>query len=125
MTKPRVARIWQGRTPESGANEYAEYLYEEGVKKLRSTKGNLGVQVLRQIQNGEAKFITISYWGSRDEIRAYAGDDIERTHHLPKDTQYLLELPPFVQHFDVLVNEWGTQPAKRSKAPRRKRRTGR
>ena len=33
---------------------------------------------------GIAEFKAISYWGSRDEIRAYAGDDIEKTHHLPK-----------------------------------------
>jgi heme-degrading monooxygenase HmoA len=144
MTKPRVARIWQGRTPDSTAEEYAEYLYEEGVKKLRSTKGNLGVQVLRQMRHGEATFMTISYWGSRDEIRAYAGDDIEKTHHLPKDAEYLLELPPYVQHFDIIVNEWGSavssakgkaaghrkvgksaRAARQKKAVRRTRRSGR
>ncbi len=106
MTKPRVARIWQGRTPEAKAEEYAAYLYEEGVKKLRSIKGNLGVQVLRQVRDGEATFMTISYWGSRDEIHAYAGEDIENTRHLPRDAEYLLELPPHVQHFEVIVDEW-------------------
>jgi len=102
-----VARMWQGRTREAIAEEYAQYLYEEGVKKLRSTQGNLGVQVFRQVEGGIARFITISYWSSRDEIKAYAGADIEKTHHLPKDPQYLLELPPTVQHFEVLVDEWG------------------
>jgi heme-degrading monooxygenase HmoA len=109
MLKPVVARMWQGRTRESIAEIYAEYLYEEGVKKLRSTKGNLGVQVFRQVHGGIANFITLSYWGSRDEIRAYAGADIEKTHHLPKDPEYLLELPPTVKHFEVLVNEWGRE----------------
>jgi heme-degrading monooxygenase HmoA len=109
MPKPGVARMWQGRTRESIAEIYAKYLYEEGVKKLRSTKGNLGVQVFRQMQDGIANFITISYWGSRDEIKAYAEADIEKTHHLPKDPEYLLELPPTVRHFDVLVNEWSRE----------------
>ena len=104
--KARVARIWRGRTREALAEEYAEYLYEEGVKKLRATKGNLGVQVFRRVEGGVAHFTTISYWSSRDEIRAYAGDDIEKTHHLPKDKDYLLELPPHVEHHDVLVDEW-------------------
>lgn len=106
--KPAVARIWQGRTPAASADRYAAYLYEEGVKKLRATKGNLGVQVFRRTHGGVAEFMTISYWGSRDEIGAYAGDDIEKTHHLPKDAEYLLELPPHVLHFDVLVDEWTT-----------------
>lgn len=106
MPKPAVARMWQGRTRESIVERYTKYLYEEGVKKLRATKGNLGVQVFRRIHDGIAEFITISYWGSREEIRAYAGDDVEKTHHLPKDAEYLLELPPTVKHFDVLVSEW-------------------
>jgi heme-degrading monooxygenase HmoA len=104
--KPAVARIWEGRTRAAIADTYAAYLYEEGVKKLRATKGNLGMQVLRRVRGDVAEFMTISYWGSRDEIRAYAGPDIEKTHHLPKDPEYLLELPPHVKHFDVLVNEW-------------------
>lgn len=112
MRKPVVARMWQGRTREATAEMYAEYLYEEGVKKLRATKGNLGVQVFRDVRAGIATFITLSYWGSREEIQAYAGAEIEKTHHLPKDAEYLLELPPTVRHFDVLVNEWsGEGPA--------------
>ena len=68
LPKPAVARIWQGRTREAIADKYAEYLYDEGVKALRATKGNLGVQVFRRMHDGIAEFITISYWGSRDEI---------------------------------------------------------
>lgn len=112
MRKPAVARMWQGRTRETIAEMYAQYHYEEGVKKLRAIKGNLGVQVFREVHGGIATFVTLSYWSSRDEIRAYAGADIEKTHHLPKDPEYLLELPPTVRHFDVLVNEWsGEGPA--------------
>ena len=84
---------------------YAEYHHEEGVKKLRATRGNLGVQVFRRTHGGITEFMTISYWASRDEIRAYAGADIEKPHHLPKDGEYLLELPSHVKHFDILVNE--------------------
>jgi heme-degrading monooxygenase HmoA len=112
MPKPVVARIWEGRTRESVAEAYAKYMYEEGVKKIRATKGNLGVQVFRRTHGGIAEFMTISYWGSRDEIRAYAGHDIQKPHHLPKDEEYLLELPSEVKHFDILVSEWsetGTQ----------------
>lgn len=105
MPKPAVARIWEGRTRASIAEEYAAYLHEHGVKKLKATKGNLGVQVFRRSHDGVAEFMTISYWASRDEIRAYAGDDIEKTHHLPKDPEYLLELPSHVKHFDILISE--------------------
>ena len=112
MRDPIVARRWQGRTREAIAEAYAAYHHEEGVKKLRATKGNLGVQVFREVRDGIASFITISYWGSREEIRAYAGADIEKPHHLARDAEYLLELPSTVRHFEVLVNEWsGEGPA--------------
>jgi hypothetical protein len=96
MPKPAVARIWEGRTRESVASEYAAYLYEHGVKKLRATQGNLGVQVFQRTRDGIAEFMTISY---------YAGNEIENTHDLPKDREYLLEPPPFVKHYDVLFSE--------------------
>jgi heme-degrading monooxygenase HmoA len=105
MAKPKIARMWQGRTQASMADAYEKYHYEEGVRKLRSIQGNLGVQVLRQVQDGIAIFITISYWGSLKEIEAYAGADITKPHHLPKDAEFLLELPSTVEHFDVLVDE--------------------
>jgi heme-degrading monooxygenase HmoA len=105
MPKPAVARIWEGRTGAQVAEEYAAYLHEHGVKKLRATPGNLGVQVFRRVHDGIAQFMTISYWGSRDAIRAYAGDDIEKTHHLPRDAEYLLELPPYVKHYDILIGD--------------------
>ena len=102
-----IARVWQGRTRASVADEYMAYMYDQGVKKLRSTPGNLGVQVLRRIDGEIAEFTTISYWSTRDEIRAYAGDDIGKPHHLAEDPDYLLELPREVKHFDIAVSEWG------------------
>jgi heme-degrading monooxygenase HmoA len=86
------------------ADEYAAHLYEEGVKKLRSTKGNLGVHVFRQIHEGIAEFITISYWESRDAIRGYAGEDIEKPRDLPQDPKFLLGNDT-VKHFDILFSE--------------------
>jgi heme-degrading monooxygenase HmoA len=105
VSRPAVARIWEGRTRASIAEEYAAYLYEHGVKKLRATKGNLGVQVFRRTREGVTEWMTISYWSSRDEIRAYAGEDIEKPHHLDKDPEYLLELPTHVKHFDIVIDE--------------------
>jgi heme-degrading monooxygenase HmoA len=101
-----VARIWHGRTPEAKADEYARYLYDESVRKFESIKGCLGVQVFRQTRDGTAEFMVISYWESRDAIRGFAGEDIRKTRHLPRDPEYLLELEPTVEHFDVLVSEW-------------------
>jgi len=98
--------MWHGQTPEAKADEYTKYLDEQGVRKLRQIKGNLGVQMFRRIDKGVADFYVISYWPDREAIRAYAGEDIDRTHILPRDPEYLLEVEPYVKHFDVIINEW-------------------
>lgn len=101
-----VARIWHGRTRTSKADEYYEYLKEAGIKKIRAIAGNLGVQVLRRTDKDVTEFTVISYWESMDAIRKYAGADVEKTHNLPKDPEYLLELEPTVKHYNVVLDEW-------------------
>jgi heme-degrading monooxygenase HmoA len=95
-----VAREWKGRAAPARADEYHRYLLG-GVAKLRSVPGSLGVQVMRRNEAGAVEFTVISYWESREAIKAYAGQDIEKPHHLPKDREMLLELPTHVLHYDV------------------------
>ncbi len=104
QSKKVVARMWHGRTLTSRADEYYAYLKEAGIDKIEAIEGNLGAQVLRRTNGKTTQFIVISYWESRDAIKKFAGEDIEKTHFLPKDPQYLLELEPKVKHFDVLYD---------------------
>lgn len=99
-----VAREWKGRVAPARADEYHRYLLG-GVAKLRSTRGCLGVQVMRRDEAGAVEFTVISYWESREAIKAYAGEDIEKPHHLPKDRELLLELPTRVLHYDVTYTD--------------------
>ena len=96
-----TVRIWQGKVPEAKADEYVKYMLETGIKKIQSTAGNLGVQVLRHTEQGITEFTTISYWESREAIHRFAGDDIEKPNHLPKDPDYLIELPQRVHHYEL------------------------
>jgi hypothetical protein len=41
-------------------------------------------------------------WESFDAIRRFAGEDYEKAHYYPEDRDFLLELEPFVEHYDVL-----------------------
>jgi heme-degrading monooxygenase HmoA len=105
MSKNKIARIWHGRTKTAKADEYYVYLNEAGIQKIKAIQGNLGVQVLRKSQGDITEFTVISYWESKDAIRKFAGDDIEKTHNLPRDPEYLLELEPHVQHYEVVLDD--------------------
>ena len=95
-----VAREWKGRVTAARSDEYYQYLLE-GVKKVRSTPGNLGVQVMRRNEESAVEYKVISYWESREAIKAFAGQDIEKPRHLPRDREFLLELPTRVLHYDL------------------------
>ncbi len=95
-----VAREWRGRVAPARADEYYLYLLH-GVTKIRSIPGSLGVEVMRRDETGAVEYVVISYWESRRAIEAYAGQDIEKPHHLPRDREFLLELPTRVLHYDV------------------------
>jgi heme-degrading monooxygenase HmoA len=93
--RARVARIWRGRTRRERADEYEAYNYEVGVKPLIRTA--LGVQCLREDRENETEFVTISYWESLEAMSRFTGSDPTRVHHLPRDSEFLIELPDRVQ----------------------------
>ena len=99
----RIARIWRGRTTRAKADEYAIYLRDEGVTPLLEKA--LGAQMFREDRETETEFVTISYWESVAAMSRFAGPDPRRIHHLPRDAEFLIELPAGVQVLEILVNE--------------------
>ena len=102
-----IARVWKGRTPAEKGVEYFDYLKETGVEQYGSTQGNLGVYVLRLVENGVAEFLLLTLWDSPEAIGRFAGPNPERAVYYPKDEEYLLELEPNVTHYDVLLAPGG------------------
>jgi heme-degrading monooxygenase HmoA len=102
--EPRVAREWRGKVIGTRAAEYQQYLFDQGIVKLSQIEGNLGVQMFRIEDGGTTEFVVISYWPNLDAIRKYAGNEIEKPHHLPRDPEFLISLPEKVRHYQVLVD---------------------
>jgi heme-degrading monooxygenase HmoA len=100
-----VARMWHGRVSVAKAQEYTTYITEAGLNKIRKINGNLGLQMFRRTENEVAEFYVISYWKSRDAIRNFAGNDIEKASFLPRDREYLINPELRVKHFDVVVDK--------------------
>ena len=103
---PMVARIWHGRTPADKADEYRQYLFDVGVKKIASLPGNRGVQMMVAKTADQGEFMVISYWESVEAIKGYAGANYTQVHDLPRDKEFLIDHEPLVRHFDLAVNLW-------------------
>jgi hypothetical protein len=101
-SQPRIARIWRGRTTRERADEYARYLYENGIRPLEEKA--LGVQLFREDRETESEFVTISYWESVAAMSRFTGGDPNRIHHLGRDPEFLIELPEGVQVLDIVAS---------------------
>ncbi|MET7280814.1 hypothetical protein ABZS29_21425 [Kribbella sp. NPDC005582] len=98
-----TARMWRGRVPTDKAAEYAEIVERTGMTGYRSTPGNEGAQLLtRDLGDGQTEIVTLSWWTDLDQIRAFAGDDIEAAKYYPEDDDYLLDREATVTHFEVM-----------------------
>ncbi len=102
MTKPTIARIWRGRTRRERADEYADYLYEHGIRPLEEKA--LGVQLFREDRETESEFVTVSYWENVEAMSRFAGEDPRRIHHLERDAEFLIELPEKVQVLEIVTS---------------------
>jgi heme-degrading monooxygenase HmoA len=99
--------------------EYLDYLKRTGLKDYRRTPGNLGASILLRNEEKETEFLIVSLWRSMEEIKKFAGKEVERARYYPRDREFLLELEPNVKHYHVA---FGSQQRRTSVArPRKKR----
>lgn len=98
-----VVRTWRGWTRAEDADRYAEYVAETGLKEYRATPGNRGAWILRRTEGDRCEFVTVSVWDSLDDVRGFAGDDVERAVFYPEDDEFLVARELTVDHWEL----WG------------------
>jgi heme-degrading monooxygenase HmoA len=96
-----IARIWRGITLKEKADDYLAYLHETGLRDYAKTRGNRGVTILRRNQGDHCEVMLISLWESMDAVRAFAGENPDRSVYYPEDEHFLLQMEPLVRHYEV------------------------
>lgn len=97
-----IARTWHGMVPTPKKEAYYKYLRKTGLRDYCSIKGNLGLQVLQRDEQNTTHFFLITFWDSIESIKEFAGEQFAKARYYPEDREYLLELEPLVEHFEVL-----------------------
>ena len=96
-----ITRVWHGRTKNTDAEIYREFIIETGMTDYTSTKGNLGAQIWQRQEGDITHIWTVSWWKDFESIRAFAGDEIEKAKYYDDDKKYLLEFEPNVMHCET------------------------
>jgi antibiotic biosynthesis monooxygenase (ABM) superfamily enzyme len=99
-----IARVWRGATLAEHAAEYAAYLEETGMAGARTLAGARGTLVLRRERAGYAEFETILLFDSLENVKAFAGDDLDLAVFFEQDDKYLVERDMEVRHYEVDVH---------------------
>jgi heme-degrading monooxygenase HmoA len=98
-----IARMWRGWVRTEQTDDYVAYIRQTGLAQYRSTPGNQGAQMWTvDLGGGRTEVVTVSWWASRGDIRAFAGSDIDVAVFYPRDDEFLVERETFVRHFDVV-----------------------
>lgn len=99
-----IARVWQGDVALERSDEYLARMRTVAIPDYRSTEGNRGAYALRREHQDRAEFLMLTFWESRESIKAFAGDDISAAKYYDFDAEVLLEMNPHVDHFEIYDN---------------------
>ncbi len=96
-----IARVWRGATAAVDGGAYAAYIEETGTTNARKLSGSRGTLVLRHTDGDRTEFETVLLFDSLEDVRAFAGDDIEKAVFYPEDDRYLTARDLRAQHYEV------------------------
>jgi heme-degrading monooxygenase HmoA len=97
-----IARVWRGAVRAQDAEAYARYIEETGLAEARALPGNRGAYVLHRVEGELAEVKTVILWDSLDDVRAFAGDDVDRAVFFPEDDRWLVERDLTVRHYEAV-----------------------
>ncbi|WP_345169722.1 hypothetical protein [Sphingomonas daechungensis] len=81
--------------------EYLRLMEQSGLADYRATKGNRGAWCLHRTDGEVTHVEMFTLWDDEAAIRRFAGDDLLKARYYDFDADYLLELEPEVEHFEV------------------------
>lgn len=100
-----IARVWNGKVLIKNAEVYQQYLMDTGITDYKKMAGNKGVQLLCRKDDEYAYFTVTTYWESIDQIKLYAGKNIEQAKYYSEDEKYLIDIEYILNHYKVVYSE--------------------
>jgi heme-degrading monooxygenase HmoA len=97
-----VVRIWRGWTTPADAPGYVEHLRRATLPALQRLAGFEGAEILRRDLGAEVEFVIRTVWRSRDDVRAFAGEDVDAAVVPPEAESLLVRFEPTVAHYEVV-----------------------
>ena len=97
-----IIREWRGRALPARAEDYPAHFRKNVMPDLLQIDGFCGAHLSQRRTADRIEFLVLTRWRSMDVIRAFAGDDVERSVVEPEAVAALEDFDSTVQHYTVL-----------------------
>jgi heme-degrading monooxygenase HmoA len=97
-----IIRIWSARTsgdPEAYENEFRTRVLDE----LSGVDGFRGAYLLRRTHPAGTEFVTLTLFDALDDVRHFAGPDVDAAHVSPAARAVLDDVDERVRHYTAVV----------------------
>ena len=96
-----IARIWRGEAHAENAPAYQRHIAETVFPALLPLRGQRGAYLLRRAAGGSVEFLALTLWDCLDDVRQFAGSNIEEANVEPHAREILSSYDSFARHFEV------------------------
>lgn len=97
-------RLWCGRASAKNAPDYARHVSDTVFPSLRKMRGYRGAQLLRRSVDDRIEFCAVTFWDTLDDIRQFAGADIDVAKIEPRAEELLSDYDSHARHFEVICS---------------------
>ena len=99
-----IARVWTARAARRHAVDYRQHLRDRVLPLLDRVPGYHGARLLERLDGDYVEVIVMTWWRSIDDVRLFAGPDVERAVVADEAAALLDRFDRTVRHFDVTVD---------------------
>lgn len=98
-----IARVWRGWTTPANADVYEMLLRSEIFPGIaaKEVKGYRGIQLFRRTLGAEVEFMTIMWFDSLEDVKAFAGNDYETAYVPLKARAVLARFDATSAHYNI------------------------
>jgi heme-degrading monooxygenase HmoA len=99
-----ICRVWRGWTTKDNADAYERIVRGEVIPGIeeRRIPGFRSIDLIRRERERDCEFMTLMWFDSLDNVRAFMGEDYEAAHVPPQAQAVLADFDRRSAHFDVI-----------------------
>ena len=100
-----ITRVWTAHASPVGAGAYTDHFRTEVLPTVSKVNGYIGARLLTRDTGDDVEIVVVTYWRSREAMRDFAGDDLDRAVVAAEAKTLLTRCDVRVRHYEVVLQD--------------------